>query len=489
MVAARTGEQYRADMNDAREVWLGEDKIAVADDPRFQGSINGMAGYFDWQHTHADICLVDDPERPGEKMNVSHVVPRTAEDLAIRHKGLEQLSRYSYGMLGRTPDYVNVVLAGHVARRDIYDAGGDPVFHERLRKFQREVIEGDLSMTHTIIHAAIDKGVPELQGMNSDLTLRVVERNDEGIVVRGAKILATLGPFADEIFVYPSAPVPAGAEEYALCFSVPVKTKGVITVCRDHYGLPEDIADRPFSSRFDEQDAFVIFEDVLIPWERVFCDGNLAVYNKISPAVSPSNTAQQITIRAMVKLEFAYDLCSQIAKVSNSDKRPEVAVMLGEIHTYMVLTRAMVIAAEARASNHSTGDEPAFFPHPDLSALRCVMPGWMMRVNDIIKHIGAHNLLATPTHAAFKNPAMGDVLRKYLPGANGMSAEERAILMRTAWDFAGSALGSRVELYEMFYFGSAGRGFMTDHMVAQMNGEGGQVKEFLKAAGAWKVPE
>ncbi|MPT47129.1 MAG: aromatic ring hydroxylase [Sphingobium sp.] len=487
-MTARTGEQYKAGLDDAREVWLGDENIHVASDPRFAGSINGMAGYFDWQHKYADTCLVPDPERPGEVMSASHIVPRTAEDLQIRHKGLEQLSRYSYGMLGRTPDYVNVVLAGHVARKDIYDRAGDPVFYERLRKFQREVIEGDLSMTHTIIHAAIDKSAGELAGMNSDLTLRVVDRNANGIVVRGGKLLATLGPFADEIFVYPSAPVPSGAEAYALCFSVPVGTKGLITLCRDHYGVDADIADKPFSSRFDEQDAFVIFDDVEIPWERVFCDGNLDVYNAISPAVSPSNTAQQICIRAMVKLEFAYDLCTEIAKVTNSDKRPEVAVMLGEIHTYLSLTRAAVVAAEARASNHSTGDEPAWFPHPDLSALRCVMPGWMMRVNDIIKHIGSHNLLATPTAAAFENSHMGDLLRRYLPGANGMKAEERSLLMRTAWDFAGSALGSRVELYEMYYFGSAGRGFMTDHMVAQMKGEGGQVREFLKESGAWRVP-
>jgi aromatic ring hydroxylase len=483
-MGARTGEQYRQGLDDGREVWLGGERINVATHPAFQGSIGGMAGYFDYQHEHADVCLVDDPEQPGAKMSASHIVLRNAEDLAIRRRGLEQLSRYSYGMLGRTPDYVNVVLAGHCARRDVYDRG-DPVFHERLRRYQREVIDRDLALTHTIIHAAIDKGVPELEGINSDLTLRVVDRNEQGIVVRGGKILATLGPFADEIFVYPSQPLPKGSEHYGLCFAIPMNTKGLITLCRDHYGVDMPIADRPFSSRFDEQDAFIIFDDVLVPWERVFCDGNLDVYNAITPAVSPGNTAHQICIRAMVKLEFAYDLCTQVAKVQNSEGRGEVAVMLGEVHTYLSLTRSAIIAAEARAFNQSTGDEPAFFPHPDIGALRCVMPGWMMRVNDIIKHIGSHNLLCTPAQDAFANPQMADMLRRYLPGANGHSAERRASIMRTAWDFAGSALGSRVELYEMFYFGSAGRGMMVDHKVAQMKGEGGQVEEFLRAAGPW----
>jgi aromatic ring hydroxylase len=116
--------------------------------------------------------------------------------------------------------------------------------------------------------------------------------------------------------------------------------------------------------------------------------------------------------------------------------------------------------------------------------LRCVMPGWMTRVNQIIRAIGSHNLLCTPSLALFENPEIGDMLRKYLPGAAGMSAEQRASIMRTAWDFAGSALGSRIELYEMFYLTSQGRARIGDHMYAQRDGEWGQVREFLAKSGA-----
>ncbi|HTN63023.1 MAG TPA: 4-hydroxyphenylacetate 3-hydroxylase N-terminal domain-containing protein, partial [Devosia sp.] len=433
---------------------------------------------------YADECLVDDPERPGEKMSASLIVPRSKEDLMVRHRGLERLARYSNGLLGRTPDYVNVVLAGHVARKDIWmREGHDPVYYERLVRFHREVIEGDLAMTHTIIHAAIDKSIGELEGMNKDLTLRVVDRTETGVIVRGGKVLGTLAPFADEIYVYPSSPIAPGNEEHALCFSIPMSTKGLVVVCRDHYGLQMDLADAPFSARFDEQDAYVIFNDVEVPYERLFVDGNLDVYNAISPAVSPGNTLQQTAIRAMVKLEFAYDLCVEIAKVTNSTKRPDVAAMLGEIYTYFSLTRSAIVAAEAKA--HPWGDAGAFFCDGDIASLRCVMPVWMVRVNEIIKALGSHNLLATPSLAAFDNPALGPLLEKYLPGSNGMPARDRARIMRTAWDFAGSALGTRLELYEMFYLGSAGRGRMVDHMVAQANGQGNQVRGFLKESGAW----
>jgi len=412
-------------------------------------------------------------------MSVSLMLPKTKEDLMIRHRGLERLARYSNGMLGRTPDYVNVVLSGHTARRDIWEQG-KPEGYERLWNFHREVIEGDLSMTHTIVHANIDKGAPPLAGMNSDLTLRVVDRNENGVIVRGGKVLATLGPLADELYVYSSAPIPSGAEQYALIFSIPVKTKGVIQICRDHYGVNASVADAPFSSRFDEQDAFVIFDDVEVPYERLFCDGDLNVYNTLNAGVSPGNTLQQTAIRAMVKLEFAYDLCSSIAKVTNSLNAPDVALQLGEIHAYLSLTRSAIVAAEARAHDWGAG---AFFPHRDLSVLRCVMPGWMTRVNEIIRTIGSHNLLCTPSLALFEDAEIGDLLRKYLPGSNGMAAEDRARIMRMAWDFAGSALGSRIELYEMFYLTSQGRARIGDHMNAQRDGEWGQVREFMEKSG------
>jgi aromatic ring hydroxylase len=135
-MAVRTGDQYKAGLNDGRVVWLGEGKVSVAEDPLLAGSLNGMAGYFDWQNEYADECLIDDPERPGEKMNVSLMLPKSKEDLMVRHRGLERLARYSNGMLGRTPDYVNVVLAGHTARADIW-AKGKPEGYERLKNFHR----------------------------------------------------------------------------------------------------------------------------------------------------------------------------------------------------------------------------------------------------------------------------------------------------------------------------------------------------------------
>ena len=109
------------------------------------------------------------------------------------------------------------------------------------------------------------------------------------------------------------------------------------------------------------------------------------------------------------------------------------------------------------------------------------MPGWMVRVNDILKQIGSHNLLATPAQADFSDPVLEPLLGHYLRGADAVPAEERARLFRTAWDMAGSALGGRVELYERFYLASAPRNYSLAHMMAQRNGSWTAVPEFWAA--------
>jgi aromatic ring hydroxylase len=477
-MTARTGEQYIEGLRDSRAVWLGNEQVDVAKHPAMKGSVLGMAGYYDWQNRYAEDCLVPDPET-GAPMNASLIVPRNADDLARRHRCFERLSQYSFGMLGRTPDYVNVTLAGFVARCDVFTKpNGDPSMADRLFRFYREVVEKDLSMTHTIIQPAIDRGIGELEGQNGELAARIVRRTENGVVIRGAKVLATLGPFADELFVYPAAPLPRGtAPEYAVCFSIPMATKGLITMCRDHYGTGRDRQDHPFSSRFDEQDAYMIFDDVEVPYERLFIDADLEMYNGLRTAGWAANVFQQTSIRAAVKLEFAYDMGCRMAKVMNAETRPEMAAMLGEIWAYAQLTRAATKAAEAGA--HETGNGAFFCDDRPLRAIRDLMPAWMVRTNEIIKLLGSHNLLATPSLALFDNPDIAPLIERYMPGAKDVSAQERAQVFRTAWDFVGSGLGGRVELYERFYLAGQAKNFTRDHMQTLQEGGFGQYDIFL----------
>ena len=469
-MAARTGAQYIDGLHDDRSIWVDGGRVSdVTDYPGFTGSLKGLAGYFDWQHSHANECLSD-----GE--NISHRIPRCLDDLSRRHVGLERLARYSAGMLGRTPDYVNVTFAGFAGQPGIWKQAGNDQGYENLIAFQREAAERDLALTHTIIHPIVDKRVRDYEGENGRLALNKVDETAESIVVSGARILATLGPFADELTVYPGHPIPTDQPELALAFSVPMNAPGLKVICRDHYGVNSGGFDRPFSSRFDEQDAFIVFDEVEIPKCRVFCDGLPEVYNSALGHGWTGNIMQQTSIRAQVKLEFAYELATRMAVATGQNERPDVAQLLGELWSYAELTRSAVHTAESQAFDY--GDGAWFCDERPFVALRPTMPGWMVRANEILKLIGSHNLLATPAAADFDDEELKPILDKYLKGAAGMNAKDRSRLFRTAWDFVGSALGGRTELYERFYLASSARMYGAAHALAQRDREWEAVPTF-----------
>jgi len=473
-MAARTGAQYIDGLHDDRSIWVDGGRVSdVTDYPGFTGSLKGLAGYFDWQHSHANECLSD-----GE--NISHRIPRCLDDLSRRHVGLERLARYSAGMLGRTPDYVNVTFAGFAGQPGIWKQAGNDQGYENLIAFQREAAERDLALTHTIIHPIVDKRVRDYEGENRRLALNKVDETAESIVVSGARILATLGPFADELTVYPGHPIPTDQPELALAFSVPMNAPGLKVICRDHYGVNSGGFDRPFSSRFDEQDAFIVFDEVEIPKCRVFCDGLPEVYNSALGHGWTGNIMQQTSIRAQVKLEFAYELATRMAVATGQNERPDVAQLLGELWSYAELTRSAVHTAESQAFDY--GDGAWFCDERPFVALRPTMPGWMVRANEILKLIGSHNLLATPAAADFDDEELKPILDKYLKGAAGMNAKDRSRLFRTAWDFVGSALGGRTELYERFYLASSARMYGVAHAVAQRDREWEAVPTFWSQA-------
>ncbi|MFP6797411.1 MAG: 4-hydroxyphenylacetate 3-hydroxylase N-terminal domain-containing protein [Pseudomonadales bacterium] len=473
-MGARTGAQYIDGLRDGRSVWVNGDRVSdVTDYPSFTGSLHGLAGYFDWQHAYANECLFDG-------QNISHHIPRCSDDLSRRHRGLEQLARYSAGMLGRTPDYVNVTFAGFAGQPGIWKQAGNEEGYENLVAFQREAAERDLALTHTIIHPVVDKRVPDYEGINRPLALNKVDETAKSIVVSGARILATLGPFADELTVYPGHPIPKDQPELALAFSVPINTPGLKIICRDHYGVDGGRFDQPFSSRFDEQDAFIVFDEVEIPKSRVFCDGLPEVYNSALGHGWTGNIMQQTSIRAQVKLEFAYELATRMAVATGQNERPDVAQMLGELWSYAELTRSAVHTAENQAFDY--GDGVWFCDERPFAALRPTMPGWMVRANEILKLIGTHNLLATPSAADFDDEELKPILDKYLKGAADVDAKERGRLFRTAWDFVGSALGGRTELYERFYLASSARMYGVAHVLAQRDREWEAVPAFWSEA-------
>ena len=475
-MTARTGAELLAGLNDDREVWIGDERVRdIAGHPAFAGAAKGMAAVFDLQHEAAEDCLIADPET-GEPINISHMIPRSKEDIQRRHRGLRRIAEHTVGVMGRTPDYMNVTYAGFAGCTHEWAEHGNEAGAARLVEYQKRLRRDDLCLTHTIIHPTTDKSKGDLPRLDNDVIMHKVGETANGIVVRGARILATLAPFADELAVYPGPPLPEGAENFAYAFCIPMATPGLKFICRDSCAGSTNRFDHPLSSRFDEQDAFVIFDDVEVPFELLHIDDNVAVYNQVMAKSWNSNVMQQTMIRAWTKLEFAWGLGAAMTEAIG-DTSPRAAEMLGEIWSYGALAGAAVRAAEDHPVDWGGG---VWFPDPEpFMALRGIMPNWMPRVNEIIKLLGSHNLLATPTWSMMQDPGLRPLLDQYLRGADDIDAERRIRLFRLAWDYVGTALASRVELYERFYLTSGSRNLQKAHRIADRGRADALVQRFL----------
>ncbi len=455
-MGARTGQQYLdALKTTSREIWLGNEKIDnVVDHPELAQAAQAMASWYDLQFEHPDELLISD-EETGERINISHMIPRSRHDLERRAVGLTRIAELSMGVMGRLPDYMNVTFAGFAANPTDWrgPSGANALGAHNLIEFQKRLRRHDLSLTHTIVHPVVDKAADAAFAGNP-VPLHKVGETANSIIVRGARLLATLAPFAEEQTVYPGHPLPDGAPpEYAVSFTVPMDAPGLIFICRDSGSRPgTDGFDAPFSTRFDEQDAYCIFDDVEVPKDNVWIDGHIDVYNTVMmPSSWWPNIMQQTTIRALTKLEFAYGLCVRMAEIVN-DSSPQTIDMLGELVGYVELTRNALVAALEEAVTWPDG---GVFPSARaLTSIRSIMPIWMSRTNDIIKTIGSHNLLAVASRGQLDDPRLRPLLEEFLPGAHGVGPEERSAVYRAAWDFVGSAFGARNELYERNYLAS-----------------------------------
>ncbi len=476
---ARTGDQFLSALRDNRDLWLGADKVTdPLEHPAIRGAAQAIAQTFDLHYTFADDCLMPDPET-GEQIAVSHIIPRSKDDLKRRHKALRRVAEFSVGLMGRTPDYMNVTYAGFAGRSDEWAINGNEQGAANLVEFQKELRRDDLSLTHTLIHATTDKSKGLVPTGLDETQLHKVEDTELGILVRGARVLATLTPFADELAVYPAFPMPDANHRHTLSFSIRMDTPGLKFLCRDSVAMADDRFDHPLSGRFDEQDAFVIFDNVEVPRNRVFIDGNLPVYNSALSASWRGNAHHQSMIRAWTKLEFAWGLATCMAEAIGAID-PVTQQMLGEIWSYAELTKAAVHYGEEGAYEYGNG--AWFLDHKPLDALRATLPFWFPRVNEIIRLIGSHNVLCTPTSAQFADPTLRPLIDKYLRGAGDTTAEDRARIFRLGWDFAGTALASRNEQYERFYAASGARNRQAVQFWANRTEANRLVDRFLKEA-------
>ena len=454
---ARTGAQYIAGLRDrAVEVYISGERVKdVTTHPGLSNGVHSVAKLYDLQHD-PDIGkdMTYTSPTSGEQVGLSFITPRTPEDLQRRHTMMRHWAQASCGMMGRSPDFMNVTMMAMAEAGD-YFAQNRPEFKQNIQRYFEYIRENDLVLTHTLVNLQRDRSpMPAPLQDSTDLALAVVKETDAGIVVRGPRILATLGPLADEIAVYPARnhQLPADAQErYSFAFALPCNTPGMKFLCRESFDLGRSHFDHPLGSRFEEMDALVFFEDVMVPWERVFLLGDVEMCNAMPIATNRIlHSGHQVVTKQVVKAEFMLGLANMMAQTLGSSQLPQVQQMIAEIIENLEVTKACLRAAEADATVDQWGVLcPARFP---LMTARNLFIRTYPRMAEILHLLGSSSLMALPTEADLNGPLAPEI-NKYLE-TDTASAEERVRLFRLAWDTCCSAFGSRQVLYERYFAGN-----------------------------------
>ena len=479
---ARTGAQYIAGLRErAAEVYIGGERVKdVTRHPAFAGGLQTVAGLLDMQHDPAtrDEMTYPSPST-GDPVGLSFIMPRNADDLARRRNMMRNWAKFSCGMMGRTPDFLNVAVMSMAAAAD-YSGQNRPEFKRNILDYYEYIRENDIVMTHTLVNLQRSRSVGATPfDDRTEVALSVVKETDSGIIVRGARVLATLGPLSDEIAVYPARTrrVPAGDEgKYAFGFAIPCNTDGLKFQCRDSVDLGRSHFDHPAGSRFEEMDAIVFFDDVLVPWERVFLYNDVALCNQWGERTNRNaHTGHQVVTKNVVKCEFMLGLATMMVDTLGSGDLPATQQMIAEIIENLEITKALLAASEAQASLDEWG---IFCPdYRPLLVARKKMIDMYPRMAEILHFLGSSSLMALPAEADLSGP-LADDIHRYMD-TDTATAEERIRLFRLAWDVSCSAFGSRQTLYERYFGGDGARNAALLYQIYDRGAQCDLVAEFL----------
>jgi 4-hydroxyphenylacetate 3-monooxygenase len=383
-----------------------------------------------------------------------------------------------FGFLGRTPDYLNRAVAYYASGADFLAEDGH-LFAENMRRYYEYLREHDLCLTHTLINPQANRAAGPAQQADPYLAARVVQETSDGIVIRGARMLATL-PAVDEIMVFPSTLLRNTEEDAPYCFAVglPCDTPGLRFLCRETLDYGRSHFDHPLGSRFDEIDAVVIFHDVLVPWDRVFVYRNVERANRAYAATGAiTGMAHQVVVKNIAKTEFFLGLASLIVETIGIESFQHVQEKVADVWVYLETMKGLLRAAEADAQPDAYGAvRPAW---PPLDAARNLYLRWYPRMTEIIQQLSASGIVATVTEADLRNPDVVEDIQRYFQAARA-DAYDRIPLFRLAWDAALSAFAARQIQYERYFFGDPVR---LAGMIFQTHGRSPdieQVREFLK---------
>jgi 4-hydroxyphenylacetate 3-monooxygenase len=449
----RTGQNYLDSLADDRVIFVHGERVSdVRQHPAFRGIAQTVAGLYDFAAAPANSLHYVAPET-GQPANRTFMIPRSLDDLRARRVAITSYSEQTMGLLGRGPDHVAGFLAGFASAPDVF-ARGRAEFADNVRRWYRRLLADDLYFTYVIIPPQVDRSKTAQGQEEAFLQAGVLKEDARGIVVRGAQMLGTGTAVSNYLFVSCIVPQRPGDEDYALSFVVPLGSPGLRLYCRPPYALGKpSVFDYPLSTRFDETDSLIVFDDVHVPWENVFVyrDVDLTRAQFFETAAHAlGNTQAQI--RLATKLKFLIGIARKIAATNRIDVLPSVQEKLGDLASLAAFVEGMVLAAEATSKLDRNGVQVPNrrFLYAPMGLQAEVYP----RALHLLRELAGGGVLQVPSSVdeLTGSETRADIQR-YVR-STGVSSEERIKLFRLAWDLVGSEFGGRHHQYEMFYAGA-----------------------------------
>lgn len=448
----RSGAEYVEGLRDGRAVYLDGERVKdVTVHPAFAEPIRRVAALYDRARAAAqDPALTWADAASGQRYSNMWLVPRSAGDLGARRRVHRFWAEPSCGHMGRTPDHVASVLTALASWRQLFDRGGR-AFGDNVVRFYERARAEDLYCAYAIVPPQVDRARPAHRHPEPFLHPGVVRETDGGVVIRGAHSIATSVTMADWLFVSYITPLVEGDEAYAISLVVPVNAPGLRLYPRRPFAtIATGVWDYPLSSRYDEIDATVVFDDVPVPWEQVFIYRDVNLVNAQFHE-TPSHTIAnfQSLVRFGVKLEFMAGLAHALVEVQGAAGDPQVQATLGgDLAAYCAAFDALVKAAE----RDPLISEGVARPHPQyiyagMGLQRRLIVDMMRTLRELAG--GAFQNVPSSEASFTASETRADTERYFQSAA--APARDRIKLIKLIWDFVGTEFAGRQLQYEMFY--------------------------------------
>jgi 4-hydroxyphenylacetate 3-monooxygenase len=487
-----TGAEYLDSLRDDREVWIyGERVKDVTKHPAFRNSARSIARLYDAFHdpVHRDVLTTETDTGNKGLTHPFFRAPHSREDLIRSRDAIAAWQRLTFGCMGRSPDYKASFLATLGANAEFYAP-----YQENARRWYRDTQERVMFLNHAIVHPPVDRNRPADEV--ADICVHVEKETDQGLIVSGAKVVATGSALTHYNFVAHYG-LPMKKKEFGVIFMVPMNAPGLKLICRQsyemiaaHVGSPFDY---PLSSRFDENDSILVLDKVLVPWENVFAyDAERANQFAQGSGFLPRAMFQGC-VRFAVKLDFFCGLFLKAAEMVGYKDQRNVQVHLGEVLVWRSLFWG-IVGGMIQDAVPWTGD--TLLPNPSYQDVyRMTSVNAYARIKELFEQtFGSSMIYLCSNVADLKSPELRPFIDRYIRGVDGRSAVERIKLMKLVWDALGSEFGGRHELYERNYSGNWEDVRLQRLMGATMTGDADALKGFVDQClseydtDGWKIP-